>query len=132
MKRFLNSQSSEFVRYVTNGVVATIVHYSVLSMNLEVLKISSAGIANVIAAVVGISISFLGSRYFVFRCVKKSMAGQAFKFVLLYGFIAVLHGMVLLIWSDWLRFDYRFGFLIATGVQFSLSYCSNKLLVFRI
>ena len=132
MKWFLNSQSSEFVRYVINGVVATIVHYSVLSMNLEILKISSAGIANVIGAVVGISISFLGSRYFVFRSVKKSITGQAFKFVFLYGFIAVLHGMVLLIWSDWWGFDYRLGFLIATGVQFSLSYSSNKLLVFRI
>ena len=123
---------SEFVRYLINGVVATIAHYSILTMNLEILKLPSAGIANMIAAVFGITVSFLGSRYFVFRSVKKSMAGQAFKFVLLYGFIAVLHGLVLLIWSDWLGFDYRLGFLIATGVQFSLSYWCNKFLVFKI
>ena len=56
---------------------------------------------------------------------------QAIKFSGLYGFIAVLHGLVLLIWTDLYDLDYRFGFIIATLIQVSLSYLGNKFLVFR-
>ncbi len=59
------------------------------------------------------------------------MVTQAMKFSGLYGAIAVLHGLVLLIWTDWLGLDYRIGFLIATAIQVSLSYIGNKLLVFK-
>ena len=45
--------------------------------------------------------------------------------------IAVFHGLVLLIWTDWYALDYRIGFLIATVVQVLLSYLGNKLLVFK-
>lgn len=127
----MNQHSSELLRYITNGLVATAVHYTVFVFNLEVLSLSSAAIANLAAALVGIAVSFLGSRYFVFRKIQEPVVRQFFKFGVLYGSIAILHGLVLLIWTDWFKYDYRIGFLIATGFQVSMSYCGNKFLVFK-
>lgn len=128
----LSNRSSELLRYIINGIAATAAHYIALTFNLEVLMFQSAAIANIAAAVVGITVSFLGSRYFVFPNTEGSIARQAVKFSALYGAIAVLHGVVLLIWTDWLGLDYRLGFLIATGLQVSMSYVGNKVLVFKV
>ena len=121
----------ELLRYVANGLVATGVHFGVLSFNLHTLRIESAGLANLIAAIFGIVVSFLGGRYFVFLATKDGLLAQAAKFSGLYAAIALLHGSILFFWSDLLGFDYRVGFLIATGVQMISSYFGNKFLVFR-
>ena len=55
--------------------------------------------------------SFLGNRYFVFPKTGEAIVTQAMKFGGLYGVIAVFHGLVLLIWTDWYALDYRIGFL---------------------
>jgi len=128
----MNSHTKELVRYIINGLAATIVHYGVLSYNLHVLGMQSAGAANLAAAMFGIAASFLGSRYFVFNRTDEAMLPQALKFSGLYAAIAVVHGFVLLVWTDWLGFDYRAGFLIATAFQVSLSYFGNKKLVFNV
>lgn len=121
----------EFVRYVLNGLFATAAHFAMLTFLLQVLAWQSAGLANLCAAVVGIATSFLGSRYFVFRQVLQPFSGQVLRFGSLYAAIAVLHGLVLFIWSDWLALPYTIGFLLATGLQFMLSYLGNKYLVFH-
>ena len=45
--------------------------------------------------------------------------------------MAVLHGLVLYIWSDRLLLDFRSGFVLATGLQVVLSYFGNKTMVFN-
>ena len=120
----------ELICYAINGLVATAVHYGVLTFNVEVLSIPYAGPANLIAAVFGITSSFLGSRYFVFRTVEEPMLTQAMKFSGLYSAIAILHGFVLLLWTDIMSYSYSIGFLIATLIQFLLSYLGNKKWVF--
>lgn len=123
---------AELLRFIVNGLFATGVHFAVLTFNLKVLGFGSAGLANLMAAVAGISASFLGNRFFVFATADtQPMLTQAIKFSGLYGAIAVLHGAVLWLWSDRLGLDYRLGFLLATGMQVSLSYLGNKLLVFK-
>lgn len=117
-------------RYIVNGLVATAIHFSVLWFNLQVLGLPSAGLANAIAAVFGISASFLGSRYFVFRVAHLPMHHQAWKFALLYGALALMHGLVLYFWSDRAHLDYRIGFMLATGIQMLSSYVGNRRLVF--
>jgi putative flippase GtrA len=127
----MNSHDKEIIRYIINGVVATAVHYAVLLFNLDVLNFNSAGLANLVAAIFGITMSFLGSRYFVFCKVDESITVQAVKFSGLYGVIALLHGLMLFTWTDWLGLDYRIGFLIATVLQVFLSYIGSKFLVFK-
>lgn len=123
---------SELFRYVVNGLFATAVHYAVLNFNIHVLGFASAGLANGVASIFGITASFIGNRYFVFRGGRTaSCAPQAVRFVVLYVAIALLHTGVMWLWADYLGFDYRVGFLIATGLQFLLSFIGNKLLVFK-
>lgn len=119
------------VRYVINGLVATAVHFGALTVNLHVVGIKSAGLANLIAAVLGISVSFLGSRYFVFRTGEGSMARQALAFGILYALLAIAHGAILYLWTDLNGLDYRIGFVLATCFQVAVSYVGNKTLVFK-
>jgi putative flippase GtrA len=128
----MKQQAAEVSRYVINGLVATAVHYGVLTVNLELLEFKSAGLANFVAATFGIATSFLGSRYYVFNRNQDQILHQALKFSGLYGAIAVLHGVFLFLWTDWQGLDYRIGFLFATGIQVSLSYLGNKFLVFKV
>jgi putative flippase GtrA len=121
----------ELLRYGLNGVVATAAHFAALTLNLEVFHFASAGWANFCAALVGITVSFLGSRYFVYARTGQRLITEATRFAGLYGAIAVLHGLVLSGWTDWLKLDYRWGFLLATVLQVSLSYLGNKFLVFK-
>ena len=64
------------------------------------------------------------------RSARAPVARQASRFVLLYALLALLHGLVLYLWTDRLGFDYRIGFLLATGMQLVLSYLGNKIMVF--
>lgn len=127
----MKSHFAEIVRYGINGVVATAVHYAVLTLNLNCLNFKSAGSANFIAALFGIFTSFVGSRYFVFATSNGGIIEQAAKFCGIYGSTAVLHGILLWFWTDLYGFDYRFGFLIATAMQMTLSYIGNKFVVFK-
>jgi putative flippase GtrA len=121
----------QIVCYGINGLVATAVHYGVLTFNLRILHFPSAGLANMFAAIFGIAVSFLGSRYFVFPPTGRSLLYEAVKFSGLYGAIAVLHGLILFVWSDVYPGDFRLGFLLATAMQVALSFFGNKLLVFK-
>ena len=121
----------QVVRYVINGLAATAVHFVVLQINLKLLGITSAGLANFIAAFWGIAASFTGSRLYVFHDHQQPVLQQASKFVLLYALIACLHGLVLYMWADLQGWDYRVGFLLATVLQVSFSYWCNKYLVFN-
>ncbi len=127
----MNARISEFARYIINGLSATLIHYIVLIFNLEWLDIRSAGASNFIAAIFGVTASFLGNHYYVFRNVRGNMLYQGMKFFLFYGLIALLHGAILLIWSDWYGFDYRIGFLLATALQVVISYLGNKYIIFK-
>jgi putative flippase GtrA len=122
--------SPQLVRYVVNGVVATAVHYTVLRFCLEVLLMDSAGLANMLAAPVGIATSFLGNRYYVFQRRDTAIVQQALRFLALYAAIAVLHGALLYAWTDHLHLNYSIGFLIAVGLQVVLGYLAGKYLVF--
>jgi putative flippase GtrA len=121
----------QIIRYVINGIIATAVHFCVLTFNLHVLNILSAGLSNLLAAIAGITTSFLGSRYYVFEKTDGSFFHQLGKFIFLYASIACLHGLILFLWTDNWHFDYKLGFLIATGMQVLFSYWGNKFLVFN-
>jgi putative flippase GtrA len=119
------------VRYVINGVIATIVTYSVLSACIHVAHIPSAGISNFIAAVVGISASFIGNRNFVFPGGRESLWHQLGRFWILYAVLAVMQGVVMYVWADLAGLNYRIGFLIGTFLQMVFSYLGGKHWVFR-
>ena len=121
----------QLIRYVANGLTATLVHFAVLTLLVEVAQVPSKGVANTVAALVALGASFTGNRLFVFAATRTPVRGQLARFVLLYASIALVTGALMAIWSDWLGFDYRIGFVLISGVQLVLSYMGNRLLVFR-
>ena len=80
-------------------------NYLALRLGIEVLKLGSAGLANLLAAPLGIATSFLGNRYFVFQRQDGDLLQQALRFIGLYAAIALLHGSLLYVWSDLLKFN---------------------------
>ena len=124
--------AQQSVRYLINGLAATAVHFAVLTFNLTVLGWSSAGIANLVAAVFGITASFLGSRYFVFKGSAEPLFKQVYRFIFLYAAIALLHGALMYVWADHYHLNYITGFVVATGMQVLCSYWGNKRMVFKV
>ena len=124
--------AQQSVRYLINGLAATAVHFVVLTFNLKILSWGSAGIANLVAAVFGISVSFLGSRYFVFQGSVEPLLKQMYRFIFLYTAIALLHGALMYVWADHYRLNYIAGFVVATGMQVLCSYWGNKRMVFKV
>ena len=124
--------AQQSVRYLINGLAATAVHFAVLTFNLKVLGWGSAGIANLVAAVFGITASFLGSRYFVFRGSQEPLFKQVYRFIFLYAAIALLHGALMYVWADRYHLNYIAGFVVATGMQVLCSYWGNKRMVFKV
>ena len=130
-KQIKSIRQTEVARYVMNGFFATGVHYSVLTINMQVFDMRSAGFANLVAAVFGKTASFIGNRFFVFKNHQNEILNQAFLFLAIYASIACLHGVILYGWTDIYGFDYRVGFIVATILQVALSYLGNKTLVFK-
>ena len=122
---------AQVLRYVINGLFATALHFAILTFNLEVLHVGSAGLANFIAACIAITFSFFSSRNFVFRAAHAPLFPQAVAFGVLYATLAIAHGVILYLWTDRAGLDYRIGFLLATSVQVAGSYLGNKSLVFK-
>jgi putative flippase GtrA len=119
------------VRYLINGLVATGVSYAVLNVCIQLLHVPSAGVANFVAAIFGITASFFGSRHFVFPGASESVWHQLARFWLLYAVLALMQAAVLFVWSDWAGLDYRVGFLIGTFLQMICSYFGGKHWVFK-
>jgi putative flippase GtrA len=121
----------EVVRYVLNGIIATLVHFAVLTFNMQVFDMRSAAVGNGVASIFGIAVSFIGSRFYVFRRRNASIITQAAKFLALYSSIACLHISILFLWTDFFNRSYQIGFVIATILQIAASFIGNKLLVFK-
>ena len=120
----------EFSKYTVNGILATAIHYFVLTFSLKVMGMPSAALASVLASGIAITSSYIGNRFFVFRSVSDQILRQYIKFFWIYCLIATIHGTVLFITTDWLKYDYRVGFFIAVIIQVFLGYVGNKKLIF--
>lgn len=122
---------SDIVRYGINGLFATAVNYGVLSALVALFAEGWVWLASGLASSVGITVSFLGSRWFVFPNGKDRAAVQFGKFVAVYAAAALLHAGVLFLWTDTMGWDWRWGFVLATGLQVAISYSANKWIVFQ-
>lgn len=119
------------LRYGINGIAATCVHYAVLNVCVHLASVPSAGFANFLAAIAGITTSFLGSRHFVFPGTTESVWHQLARFWVLYSILAIMQGVVMFAWADLTGLDYRTGFLLGTLLQMACSYFGGKHWVFK-
>jgi len=121
----------QITRYAANGVAATAVHYSALYICVEIIEFQLIGAANLFASTFGILASFLGNKYFVFNSNHGRAHAQLLKFIAFYVLIAVIHGAILLVWSDVYQLNYNHGFALAVTIQFLLGYLVSKYLIFN-
>lgn len=131
LQKFNALKNRRFSRFVVNGIFATFIHYIVLVVNIEVFDFVSAGLANLTASFFGIFVSFFGNKYFVFESNSQKITFQILKFYFLYLTIAIFHGLILFVWSDFFKFSYHIGFIIASCAQLIFSYLGNKFLIFK-
>ena len=127
----VDSLASQPARFALNGLAATAIHFVLLAFFLHVLHLSSAGVANVLAALGGTTASFFGSRHYVFRARSESILIQVRRFWVLYLALSLMQGIVLFLWSDLAGLDYRAGFLIGVVIQAISAYYGGRHWVFR-
>ena len=118
-------------KFIINGLIATFVHYMVLYFNMEVIRMTSATLANLIGASFGITVSFFGNRNFVFLSKNKAVHFQAMGFITLQSILIAIQSIILFIWVDLYDHNYQIVFIFAVGVSAVLSYFANKLIIFR-
>ena len=129
----INKQFSikQLSRFVINGIFATLVHYVIFVISIEFFYIKFIALANLIGAFFGISCSFIGNKYFVFKNNDFNLKSQLLKFTLTYAFLGFVSSTILFVWSDLFKMNYNYGFIFAAFFQFILSFIINRNWVFR-
>jgi putative flippase GtrA len=115
--------------FVLNGLFAAGVHFSVLTVLVEFARLGSHGLANGLASLFGIAVSYLGNRFVVFRA-PTATSRTLPRFLLLYGLIAILNTCAMWLWSDLAGLPYRPGFVLIIGLVTAVSYLGNRYFVF--
>ena len=87
-------------------------------------------VANVLATAVGITVSYLGNRSFVFRSEAPHVSALP-RFLAIYGVVFGLHGAGMAAWADWAGLNYSVGFVILTGLSAVVTFLLNRSFVFR-
>ena len=123
-------ETFRIVRFGIAGAIATAVHYAVLTGLLEGAGMRSAALANAIAAVCGITVSYFGNRRFVLRSRTPHRLATP-RFLAAYGFVIGVHGGLMALWADWAGLSYSVGFVIFTAISAIVTYLANREYVFQ-
>ncbi len=123
-------EAGRILRFVVNGLFATAVHYAALTALVEGAGMASVALANAAAAVCGITVSYIGNRFFVLRS-RAPHRRAAPRFLGSYAAVVALHGGAMAVWADIAGLDYRPGFVLFTALAAVLTYLLNRLYVFR-
>ena len=119
----------EIYLFLTNGIIATVTHFIILFVFVENNLFSYISFSYFFAAIISISISFLGNKYFVFQN-KNNFVGDLLRFFLLYIVLLILNSVIIYILCDVIDIDYKVGFTIALVFQTIFSYLGLKFFVF--
>ena len=126
----MREEAGRILRFVLNGLFATAVHYGVLAGLIEGAGMGSAAIANALAAICGIAVSYTGNRSFVLRS-RAPHRRAGVRFLACYAAVVSLHGGAMALWADIGGLDYRIGFVLFAGAAAALTYLLNRFFVFR-
>ena len=122
-------EGSRPLRFIVNGVIATAAHYLALVVLVELAGIGAVWAANIMATAIGVAVSYLGNRSFVFRS-SAAHSSALPRFLVVYGAIFTLHGAGMAAWADWAGLNYSVGFVILTGLSAAATFLLNRSFVF--
>lgn len=122
--------TAEIARFGLVGIIATAVHFSVLTLAVERFSIPPST-ANGVAFLCALSISYLGQSRWVFHIRSRHGTVQVLRFSISLG-IGFLANILVMAYSiRVLSLSYKVGFLISLIVVPLLSFFINKLWVFK-
>lgn len=121
----------QVILFILNGGMATVVHFSVLFLLIELFHVPSLVWANLTAGAVAITCSFMGNKYIVFNSHNEVMLHQLLKFVLVYICALFFHTFAIYELSSVYGIDYRVAFVVASFLVIMFTFLSNKLMVFK-
>lgn len=119
------------VRFLVNGGIATIAHYLALVGLVEGFGLGVIWVANVLATGVGISVSYLGNRSYVFQSDAAHVSALP-RFLAIYAAVFSLHGAGMAGWADWAGLNYSIGFVILSCMSAVATFLLNRSFVFRV
>jgi len=125
----MREEAGRLLRFGLNGLFATAVHYAALTGLVEGAGLQSAALANALAALCGIAVSYVGNRRFVLRS-RAPHRRAGVRFLACYAMTVALHGGAMALWTDLGGLDYRVGFVLFTGAAAVLTYLLNRFFVF--
>lgn len=119
----------EIYLFLTNGIISTVIHFVILFVFVENNLFNYISISYFCAAIISISISFVGNKYLVFKN-KNNFVRDMLRFFILYIILLILNSALIYILCDIINIDYKVGFIIALVFQTIFSYLGLKLFVF--
>lgn len=126
-----DSLSSQFMRYVVVGGVATVFDFGTLVLLVSGLAVHYL-LGNACAFVIGITVNYVLSTRWVFRT--RNVANRPVEF-LVFAIVGVVglgvSQIVMFVGVEWMGSPYQFAKVLAVGIQFFWNFGARKLLLFR-
>lgn len=116
--------------FVIIGLLSTLASYGVLNFLFKYMQYNSVFIAAIVSNSCGIMVSYTGNYFWVFKA-KSGMLRKFITFIIFYGVIGVFNSLVLFGSQKYLVSNLTVSFLIATVLSAILTFCSNKMFVFK-
>jgi len=123
-------EAGKGLRFIVNGVAATATHYVALMVLAEWLGGRPVGLMNLLAAALGVAVSYLGNHHFVFRSTRRQRDTLG-RFLGAYGLTTLAHGLLMGAWADLAGLPTTPGFVAITGMTAFANYLVGRFWVFE-
>ncbi|WP_172838811.1 GtrA family protein [Solemya velesiana gill symbiont] len=113
------------------GIAATLVHYLVIVLLLDLLEWATPTPATVVGSVFGIATAYMGNYLYVFGLSDRNHDHYAPRFIATYLTVMAIHAGMMYLFVDILNLRYEYGFVVATIFSATTTFIANHLVVFR-
>jgi len=117
-------------RFALVGIAATLVHFLVIVVLVDLLGWLAPTPATVVGSAFGILTAYLGNYGFVFRLDDGRHHRYAPRFAATYLSVMAIHAGMMYLFVDVLHLRYEYGFLVATAFSATTTFIANRLVVF--
>jgi putative flippase GtrA len=121
----------EALKFLLNGLISTLIHYVILVVAIEILGVVSIVLANMMAGATAVLYSFVGNKYYVFKSHDEVLYFQAFKFLIVYTLLIILHTIAMFVLTNKMSVSYHISFIMVSSLFAMASFFLNKIVVFR-
>ena len=124
--------TKQFIKFCLVGGIAALINFSVLYLLVEFLSVWYVA-ANFSGGVVSAIFNFISNKFWTFRNKEKGKVfyHQGIKFVIVISCGVFLNTFLVYLITEFLKFDYRISWIIATGIVTFWNFGFNRFWTFR-